>query len=104
MARKVVWSYEATADLESLAEYIARDSAFYAAAFVQEIIEASRSLDEFSERGRIVPESGNTNIRELFVREYRIIYCIEKLRVVILGVVHGKRDLKRLWGEGNKSL
>ena len=34
MARKVNWAYEATADLEALAEYIARDSAFYASAFV----------------------------------------------------------------------
>ncbi|MDQ1273666.1 MAG: toxin ParE1/3/4 [Planctomycetota bacterium] len=36
MARKVIWSHEATADLESLADYSARDSAFYALAFVQE--------------------------------------------------------------------
>ena len=97
MARKVNWAYEATTDLEALAEYIARDSAFYASAFVQEIRDASRSLNEFSERGRIVPELGNPNIRELFVREYRLIYSIEESRVVILGLIHGKRDLKRLW-------
>ena len=29
MARKVVWSYEATDDLEAVAEYIARNSALY---------------------------------------------------------------------------
>ena len=97
MARKVNWAYEATTDLEALAEYIARDSAFYASAFVQEIRDASRSLNEFSERGRIVPELDNPNIRELFVREYRLIYSIEESRVVILGLIHGKRDLKRLW-------
>ncbi len=97
MARKVNWAYEATTDLEALAEYIARNSAFYASAFVQEIRDASRSLNEFSERGRIVPELGNPNIRELFVREYRLIYSIEESRVVILGLIHGKRDLKRLW-------
>lgn len=97
MAQKVIWTYEATADLEALAEYIARDSAFYASAFVQEIRDASRSLSEFSKRGRIVPELSNLNIRELFIREYRLIYSIEELRVVILGLIHGKRDLKRLW-------
>jgi len=32
MARKVNWAYKATTDLEALAEYIARDSAFYASA------------------------------------------------------------------------
>lgn len=96
MARKVIWSHEATADLEAIAEYIARDSEFYAAAFVQEILVASRSLDMFSERGRIVPELGNPLIRELLVREYRLIYILEKSQIVILGLIHGKRDLKRL--------
>ncbi len=97
MARKIIWSYEAIDDLEALAEYIARDSAFYAAAFVREIRDASRSLSEFSERGRIVPEFANPKIRELFVREYRLIYSAEGSRVVILGLIHGRRDLKRLW-------
>ena len=97
MARKIVWSHEATADLEALAEYIARDSSFYAASFVREIRDASRSLNEFSERGRVVPELGNPNIRELLIRDYRLIYSIEKFRVVILALIHGARDLRRLW-------
>jgi hypothetical protein len=36
MARQIVWSYEASADIEALANYISRDSIFYAAAFIQE--------------------------------------------------------------------
>lgn len=99
MARKVIWSYEAAADIEALADYIARNSAFYAATFVHEILEVSRSLDLFCERGRLVPELGNPDIRELFVREYRLIYSVEKARVVILGLIHGRRDLKKLWGK-----
>jgi len=97
MARQVVWSYTATADLEAIADYIARDSSFYAAVFVREILEASRSLSEFSERGRVVPELGNQSIRELLVREYRLVYTIKESNVVILGLIHGKRDLKMLW-------
>ncbi len=97
MARKVIWSHEATSDLKSLAEYIEKDSIFFAVAFVHEIIDASRTLSEFSERGRIVPELGFPHIRELFVREYRLIYSIEKSQVVILGLIHGRRDLSRLW-------
>lgn len=97
MARKIVWSYEASADIEALANYISRDSIFYAAAFIQETLDVSRSLNEFSERGRVVPEFGDPNIRELFLREYRLIYSIEEDRIVLLGLVHGKRDLKTLW-------
>jgi len=31
----------------------------------QKILDASRSLNKFSERGRIVPEFSNPNVREL---------------------------------------
>lgn len=97
MARKIVWSFEATTDLNSVADYIAKDSSFYAASFVLEAREASRSLNEFSERGRMVPELSNPNIRELFIKGYRLIYSIEESRIVILGLIHGRRDLKTLW-------
>src|SRR4030042_964610 len=102
MDRKVIWSYEATDDLDALAEYIARDSSFYAAAFTQQVLDISRSLNVFSERGRIVPELGNPDIRELLIREYRLIYNIEQSRVVILAFVHGTRDLKALWEKEKK--
>ena len=97
--KEVAWSEEAIADLEALTEYIARDSAYYAAAFVQKILDSARSLGELSKRGRIVPEIAHDNIREIFVREYRLVYNVEESRVVILGLIHGKRDLKRLWKE-----
>lgn len=97
MAKKVVWSEEATEDIEAIAAYIARDSVYYASAFVREILDASGSLSTFFERGRIVPELEKQNIRELFVREYRLIYSIEKTRIVILGIIHGKRNIVRLW-------
>jgi plasmid stabilization system protein ParE len=97
MARKVIWSREAVDDLEALAEYISRDSSFYAAAFVNEICDASLSLSKFPERGRVVPELANPDVHELIVREYRLVYSIEKSRIIILGLIHGKRDLKKLW-------
>jgi toxin ParE1/3/4 len=97
MARRVVWSYDAASDLEALAEYIAKDSPYYAAAFVRDVRDASRSLDRFSERGRMVPEVSDAKVRELFVKAYRLIYAVEPKRVVILGLIHGKRDLSKLW-------
>lgn len=71
MARQIAWSFHATDDLQALTEFIAKDSVFYAVAFTQEIMEASRSLKDFSDRGRIVPEFENPNISELFIKEYR---------------------------------
>lgn len=103
MAKNVIWSDEATTDLEGIADFIARDSAFYATIFIQEILDASKSLSELSKRGRIVPEVGSDNIRELFVREYRLIYSITTSKIVILGLIHGKRDLQRLWEKEKRS-
>ncbi len=102
MAHKIIWSYEATVDLEALAEYIARDSAFYAAAFVEEILAASRSLDELFERGRVVPEFSNPKIREILVKEYRLIYKIEEDRIVTLALIQWQKGFKETLGERRK--
>jgi toxin ParE1/3/4 len=99
MARKVIWSHEAVKDLQTIADYIAKDSPFYASSFVREIRDAGRTLNLFSERGRIVPEIGKSNTRELFIKEYRLIYRIEELQVSIVAVVHGARDLNKLWSD-----
>ena len=100
MARKIIWTFEAADDLEAIATYIARDSGFYARSFVREIRDVSLSLKEFPERGRMVPEFSNATVRELFIKEYRLIYRIEESRIIVLGIIHGKRDLKALSEKG----
>jgi plasmid stabilization system protein ParE len=95
--RGVVWAETAWSDLEQVAEYIAKDSPRYAAAFVREVRDAARSLARFAERGRIVPELAQPNLRELIVRSYRLIYTLKDDAVYILGFIHGARDLEDLW-------
>ena len=95
MARKVEWTDPAWDDLAAIAEYIARDSEYYAAAFVQEIKEAAASLAEFAERGQMVPEFGDPSIRELLVESYRLVYRVSEKRVVILTLIHGARRIGR---------
>lgn len=102
MARKINWTESALNDLEAAADYINRDSPFYAAAFVKEVRDASRSLQYFSERGRIVPEMNKTDIREIFVRSYRMIYSINDDTVNIIGLIHISRDLWALWSSKAK--
>ena len=94
MAREVVWTDPAWDDLAGIADYIARDSNFYAAAFVQEVKDAAALLAEFAERGQIVPEFGDETIRELLVRSYRLVYKVTPDTALILTVIHGAR---RLW-------
>lgn len=96
MARQIKWTESAWTDLEEIAEYISRDSDYYAKAFIREIYEAAMSLSHMSERGRVVPEFNDTSIRELFVRNYRLIYKITNDVVFIVGFIHGARDLQSL--------
>jgi toxin ParE1/3/4 len=108
VARRVVWTAAARRDLEAAADYIAADSARYAAAFVGEVRDAASSLAHFSPRGRVVPEFGNPSLRELLVRNYRLIYRVTAEAASVIAFVHGARDLMRLWGrervrpEGNE--
>ena len=83
MAREVAWAESASDDLAEIARYIGKDSESYAAAVVRELIEAARSLDMFAQRGRLVPEYRDPSIRELLVRDYRLVYEVGD------AVVHG---------------
>lgn len=97
MARRVAWTETAWRDLEHVADYIAADSPGYAAALVRRIRDQARSLEELSERGRIVPELDQPAVRELVVGSYRLIYEISEQDVYVLGLIHGARDLTTLW-------
>lgn len=97
MARTVKWTEAATTDLEEAAEFIARDSRFYASALVQDTRAAARSLRTFADRGRIVPEGHSPELHELFIKSYRLIYRVTGDSVAILAFVHSARDLRGLW-------
>ena len=81
MARGLGWSPEAIEDIEAIASYIERDSPWYAKAVASKIVETAETIPDFPEIGRIVPEIGNSLIRERFVYSYRIIYRIEAERI-----------------------
>ncbi len=92
----VKWSPEATEDLESIAEYIARDSVFYARAIVLKILVVSRGLPEQPLIGRVVPELGDEKIRERFVYSYRLVYRIRCSVITVVAIIHGKRILDNI--------
>jgi addiction module RelE/StbE family toxin len=93
MAKRVVWSARALADLESIAAYISSDSPGYAKIVVKKIVKLTRQLARFSQSGREVPEFQDQSLRELLAYSYRIIYKVEAEEVIIASVIHGKRDL-----------
>lgn len=88
----VKWTKPAKLDLKQVYDYIARDSKFYAKKVSQEIVEKSEKLNSFPEIGRIVPEIGDSNIRELIIYSYRLIYEIFPNRIEVLALIHSKRN------------
>ena len=94
MAYRVVWSIEAVEDIESIANYIDRDSAYYASAVVNRIVTCAKNLIHFPLAGHIVPELNDEALRERFVYSYRLIYRIKSEAITIAAVIHGKRLLE----------
>ena len=93
MAFRVRWTQSAWQEVQEAATYIGRDSPRYAAALVDEVRSAARSLRTFPSRGRVLPEVGDEAVRELFIKSYRLSYELRGNDVVILAVIHGARRL-----------
>jgi len=81
MAYRIVWSPAAIEDIESIAEYIERDSKFYAKAVVFKIFQSTEKLKKYPKIGRVVPELGREDIRELIVYSYRLVYQVKKRQI-----------------------
>lgn len=90
---RVVWSSQARADAEAIAAYIGRDSASASRSWMMRVLRAVEQLEAFPRSGRIVPEYGDADIRELLVGDYRVIYRIVTGGVEIAEVYHGAQLL-----------
>lgn len=91
--RRVVWTEHARRMLDDAVSYIAQDSRPAAERLLIQALEAASSLEIFSERGRIVPELTQPNVRQLLVQRYRLLYEVTPAEVQVLAFVHGARDL-----------
>jgi plasmid stabilization system protein ParE len=88
------WKPQAWQDLEAIEEYYLKVAPQYGVVFVDEVLSATRQLERSPQLGRIVPEIGDSKIREIFYRSYRIIYFYEEDSeiVEILTIYHGARQ------------
>jgi toxin ParE1/3/4 len=91
---KVIWTREALDKLTEIEEFIAQDSPQRAETFVSYLIERGESISKNPQIGRIVPEILNSDIREIIVRKYRIVYRVQKELIEILTVFEGHRLLR----------
>ena len=94
MAQTLIWSREALDDIDSIAEYISRDSLYHAQLVAERLFELGESLRVYPKIGRVVPELGDSQVRECFLYSYRLIYELKDEEIHILAVIHGKRLLE----------
>ena len=89
----IVWSPLALDRVAEIAGYIARDKPSAAEKWVKTVFAKVEQLEISPELGRVVPEIGNVQFRELIYSQYRIIYRIEKEGISILTVRHVRQIL-----------
>ena len=92
--RRVDWTPQARSDLEEIAAFIGRDNPVAAAAWVDRLLARAEKAASAPRAGRKVPELDDFDVREVFLRTYRIIYKVEPKRVVALTVLEGHRLLR----------
>lgn len=93
MARAVAWAGRAKSDLRLAVEYIRKASPDGARAFLSKVFETTRSLSRFTERGRLVPDLNDPEVREVYVGRYRVLYEVHPEAVWIMRVLHTSQDL-----------
>ena len=92
MAYRVIWTLRALEDLELTTEYLSKDSPMFAASFVDQVLHAAATLTIYPNRGRYSPDLDDPEIREIFVKQHRLIYNVIGDRVNIIRLVHMARN------------
>lgn len=92
---QINWSKLAISDLESIYDFIGKESTFYAQKTIESIFIRVEVLVSFPESGRNVPEFERKDIRELIEGNYRIFYKISSKNVFILRVHHSSRRIRQ---------
>ncbi len=85
------WTETAASDLESIRDYIGRDSPIMAQLVVTRLYEAVSLLEDHPMAGRILPERSDPSLREIVRPPYRIVYERHRDSVTILTVFHSAR-------------
>jgi addiction module RelE/StbE family toxin len=87
----VRWTEQAVGDIQAIREFIERDSPKYGRLVAERLLGATERLEAFPLSGRLVPELGRDDIREIIAGEYRIVYRATPKVVILLTVFRSSR-------------
>jgi toxin ParE1/3/4 len=91
VAPSIEWTERAVADLRAIDDYIAADNPVAAGRWVGKLIAKAEAAARLPIAGRVVPEKGQPDIREVFLRTYRIVYRVREGSILVLTVFEGHR-------------
>ena len=89
--RIVRWTERARCDLQEIGDYIADDDPRAADRWVERLFERAERAAALPLAGRRVPEIGRDDVREVFLRTYRLVYRVLDASIDILTVFEGHR-------------
>ncbi len=87
----VRWTNQAVEDLRSIRLFIERDSPRYGRLVAERLFEATLRIEQFPRSGRMIPEVGREEYREIIAGEYRIVYRLDGEAAVLLTVFRSSR-------------
>ena len=92
----IAWTPTAHTDYAEAITFIRGESPAAAERFVRHVDAAIERLTAFPGSGRIVPEYGRPDVREVFVERYRLVYRVRGTAIEVLLLRHGSRPLPAL--------
>jgi plasmid stabilization system protein ParE len=90
----VAWSRQAKRDLRAIFDHIAIDSTSQTKTVTEKIGAKVTVLEKLPRIGKMAPELGDPNVRELPIYTYRILYEIQTDNVEVLAIIHKRKNTK----------
>lgn len=90
---KVTWAPLAREQTADAFAFISAQRPSAAVRWFDDVIERAGSLSAFPDMGRMMPEVGRPEVREVVVEPYRLVYRRDPDEVVIIGVFHSRQDV-----------
>ena len=89
--RRVRWSLRAASDLLEIGAFIAADDPIAARRWLERLRPRTKVAGVAPYAGRVVAELNRQDVREVFLRSYRIVYQVLPREIAVLTVFEGHR-------------
>ena len=92
-ALSIKWSSRAVRDLDAIATYIARDNPQAARKWIAKLRKTVENAARAPLAARVVPEVQRQDVREVFLKSYRIVYGVRDDHIIVFTVFGGGKLL-----------